>query len=334
MIEEPDSHDSRLGSLDQEAYDWVVRFVAGGAQSADMAALKQWVARSPAHRKAFDRASLLWKATGPAGQELLTDQALVPTPTGQRTAASRMTRRGFVGGALAASVAGIAWMAVRRPPLALWPSVTELASDYRTAPGVQRKLALSDQVAIELNSRTSINVRSTDGAADQIDLISGEAAIALTANATKLLSVRAGRGETTGGADARFNVRCDDQIISVTCVAGHVQVDQGNTALSLPAGQQLRYSSRGLEAPMKADLAVITAWQNGVVIFQSTPIAEVVAEINRYRTGRVILTNAALGRRIFNARVPIENIDRVVGQIAETFGAGLTALPGGIVLLG
>jgi transmembrane sensor len=333
MIEEPDSHDSRLGSLDQEAYDWVVRFVVGGAQSADMAALKQWVARSPAHRKAFDRASLLWKATGPAGQELLTDQALVPSPTGQRTGASRMTRRGFVGGALAASVAGIVWTAAR-PPLALWPSATELASDYRTAPGVQRKLALSDQVAIELNSRTSINVHSTDGAADQIDLISGEAAIALTANATKLLSVRAGRGETTGGADARFNVRCDDQIISVTCIAGHVQVDQGDTALSLPAGQQLRYSSRGLEAPMKADLAVITAWQDGVVIFQSTPIAQVVAEINRYRPGRVILTNAALGRRIFNARVPIENIDRVVSQIAETFGTGLTALPGGIVLLG
>jgi transmembrane sensor len=333
MIEEPDSHNSRLGSLDQEAYDWVVRFVVGGAQSADMAALKQWVARSPAHRKAFDRASLLWKATGPAGQELLTDQALVPSPTGQRTGASRMARRGFVRGALAASVAGIVWTAVR-PPLALWPSVTELASDYRTAPGVQRKLALSDQVALELNSRTSINVHSTDGAADQIDLISGEAAIALTANATKLLSVRAGRGETTGGADARFNVRCDDQIISVTCIAGHVQVDQGDTALSLPAGQQLRYSSRGLEAPMKADLAVITAWQDGVVIFQSTPIAQVVAEINRYRPGRVILTNAALGRRIFNARVPIENIDRVVSQIAETFGTGLTALPGGIVLLG
>lgn len=333
MIEEPDSQDSRLGSLDQEAYDWVVRFVAGGAQPADMAALKQWAARSPAHRTAFDRASLLWRATGPAGQELLIDQTFVPTPTAQRTGASRMTRRALVGGALAASVAGVAWTAVR-PPLALWPSVTELASDYRTAPGVQRKLALSDQVAIELNSRTSINVHSTDGAADQIDLISGEAAIALTANATRLLSVRAGRGETIGGTDARFNVRCDDQIISVTCIAGHVQVDQGDTALSLPAGQQLRYSSRGLEAPMKADLAIITAWQDGVVIFQSAPIAQVVAEINRYRPGRVILTNAALGRRIFNARVPIKNIDRVVGQIAETFGADLTALPGGIVLLG
>ena len=332
MIEEPDSQDFRLGSLDQEAYDWVVRFVAGGAQPADMAALKQWAARSPAHRTAFDRASLLWKATGPAGQELLIDQTFVPTPTGQRTGASRITRRSFVGGAIAASVAGI-WTAVR-PPLALWPSVTELASDYRTAPGVQRKLTLSDQFAIELNSRTSINVHSTDGAADQIDLISGEAAIALTANATKPLSVRAGHGETIGGADARFNVRCDDQIISVTCIAGHVQVDHGDTALSLPAGQQLRYSSRGLEVPMKADLAIITAWQDGVVIFQSTPIAQVVAEINRYRPGRVILTNAALGRRIFNARVPIRNIDLVVGQIAETFGAGLTALPGGIVLLG
>jgi transmembrane sensor len=227
----------------------------------------------------------------------------------------------------------VAWVAVR-PPLDLWPSVSEFASDYRTAPGVQRKLTLSDQIAVELNTRTSINVHSTDGAADQIELISGEAAIALAPSAERPFTVRAGNGRTIGGADARFNVRCDDQRVSVTCIAGNVQVDQGIAAVPLPAGQQVRYSGRGLDAPTKADLALITAWQDGVVIFQSTPVSQVVAEVNRYRPGRVILVNETLGRRLFNARVPIKNIDRVVGQIAEVFDARVTVLPAGIVLLG
>jgi ferric-dicitrate binding protein FerR (iron transport regulator) len=44
------NRDEQLETLDREAYDWLVRFAAGGAQAADLAALKQWAARSPAHQ--------------------------------------------------------------------------------------------------------------------------------------------------------------------------------------------------------------------------------------------------------------------------------------------
>ncbi len=62
--------------------------------------------------------------------------------------------------------------------------------------------------------------------------------------------------------------------------------------------------------------------------------SDVVAEVNRYRHGKVILTNAALGRERFNARFRIENIDRVVDQIAVVFGVKAKTLLGGITLLG
>ena len=70
------------------------------------------------------------------------------------------------------------------------------------------------------------------------------------------------------------------------------------------------------------------------LVFRSTPLADAVAEINRYRSGRIFVTNAALGRRLFNARFPIANVDGVVAQIQQVFGASVTTLPGGIVLLG
>ena len=69
-------------------------------------------------------------------------------------------------------------------------------------------------------------------------------------------------------------------------------------------------------------------------MFHGTPLSEAVEEINRYRPGRIIVTNAALGRRLFNARFLIANVDGVVGQIQQVFGATITNLPGGIVLLG
>ena len=63
-------------------------------------------------------------------------------------------------------------------------------------------------------------------------------------------------------------------------------------------------------------------------------LSEVVAEVNRYRRGSVILTNATLGRERLNARFKIANIDRVISQIEQVFGARTRALPGGIILLG
>jgi transmembrane sensor len=82
------------------------------------------------------------------------------------------------------------------------------------------------------------------------------------------------------------------------------------------------------------DPAVVTAWKDGVLVFHETRLSEAIAEINRYRPGRIILTNAALGHRLFNARFRIKDVDGVTAQIQQVFGASATALPGGIVLLG
>jgi transmembrane sensor len=113
-----------------------------------------------------------------------------------------------------------------------------------------------------------------------------------------------------------------------------VRVEQRTLTVPLSAGQQVNYSGDGMGQPVKVDPASVTAWQDGVVVFEATPIAEVIEEVNRYRPGKIILTNSALGRRLFDARLRIENIGNVVRQIELAFGARATELPGGIVLLG
>jgi transmembrane sensor len=323
-----------LQALHREAYDWVARFAAGDARPADLAAFRRWAARSPAHAAAFARASLFWKVSGSAGLELLAED-IVAQDAGRRPFMARpqLPRRALLGGALAASAAGVAAMVIR-PPFGLWPSWPELRADYRTAPGAQRRIALADHVSIELNTRTSIALRPTGGQADRIELIAGELAVATVPEATRPVIVTAGGGRTMSTAGTRFNVLYEHHLVCVTCVEGGVQVTQGASSVRLSAGRQTTYSDQGFGPAVAIDPAVVTAWQSGIIIFQSTPVSQVVAEINRYRPGRVILTNPALGRGLFNARVEIGRIDRVIRQIAEVFGARVTSLPGGIVLLG
>lgn len=319
----------RLDAVDHEACGWVARFAAGGAGPADLDAFRQWAACSEAHRAAFQRARLLWQAAGPAGLALasgIASRRVVPP------ARASLGRRAVLGGALAAA-AGVAAVVVESP-LGLWPSWSELDADYRTGPGVQRRIDIVDRVSIALNTRTSIDVRPPGGRGEGIDLLAGEAGVAVAAGAQEDFSVTAGGGRTTSRGGSRFNVRLEERSACVTCVEGVVEVDRQGMAVVLPAGQQVRYSDRGIDAAVAINPAVVTAWQDGVVIFQSTPVAEVIAEVNRYRPGRVILTNPALGRQLFNARLRIENVDRVPGQIAALFGARETVLSWGITLLG
>lgn len=321
--------------LEHEAYGWVVRFVSGEAGPNDIAALKEWSARSTAHAAAFDQASKTWKAVDPARLNLpATNASAIRLGAANNAAISgqgRIGRRAFLGGALAASAAGLAFTVVR-PPLDLWPSWAELAADYRTDAGEQRQIVLADSVSINMNTRTSIALRSSGEKADRIELIAGEAIVS-TANTSSPVTLIAAEGRIVV-TDGRFNVRYNDRDVCVTCLRGDVHVERQAVVLPLPAGQQVVYSERGIGAPVAIDSTTVMAWKDGVVIFDAMPITDVVAEVNRYRRGRIILTNAALGRERFNARFRIENIDRVVGQIEQVFGARATTLPGGITLLG
>lgn len=314
-----------LDALDREAQDWLLRFAAGNANGADIEAFKQWAAVDPARADAFARACRVWDTIGPAaaGSAAWRDHArIAPRP--------HMARRAFIGGALAASTAAAAYLAVR-PPLGLWPSVSELAADYRTAIGEQRNIALPGGSSIEMNTRTSIALRTAQAGTERIELLSGEAAV--TALGSHRVEVLAGDARAVAEG-ATFNIHLVGGAVSTTCIAGEVEVASAARAVRLRPQQQIIYAAGDLGAVTSIDPAAVTAWQAGVLVFHGTPLSEAVEEINRYRPGRIIVTNAALGRRLFNARFLIANVDGVVGQIQQVFGATITNLPGGIVLLG
>lgn len=320
--------------LEEEAYEWVMRFAQGRATRADLAALKQWVARSPVHAEVFDRVSRTWTSLGPVGESLaaagVVSRQVPRTRLPIANVKPAMARRVFLGAGLAASAAGAAAILITRPPLDLWPSWSELAADYRTAVGEQRKLTVTDRASIDLNTRTSLSLRPSGREAE---VVVGEAMVAIASSAAEPFTVLAAGGRIIA-AGARFNVRLDERTACVTCVTGDLRIEQGATVLSLAAGQQVIYSDAGIGQITTVDPATVSAWRDGIVIFQSAPISAVIAEVNRYRPGRIILTNKDLGRRLFNARLRIENIGRVVAQIEQVFGARATELPGGIVLLG
>lgn len=324
-------HLSHPSQLDDEACVWVERFATGKGRRDDVSALKEWMARSPAHAEAFDRISRTWSSLDVVGTTLATAGLISRGRTQARPATARVSvgRRAFLGGALAASAAGVA-VAMVRPPLDLWPSLRELTADIRTRPGERRKLAFDQHVSIDMNTRTSVTMGPTGSEAR---LVTGE--VTVSAMRTETGFVLAAMDGRVIAGDARFNVRItDDDAVCATCIAGSLRVEQHAKAISLTAGEQVTYSDSGMAEPAKIDPGTVTAWNDGIVVFDAAPVSQVITEINRYRPGKIILTNDELGRRLFSARLRVENIGNVVRQIELAFNARARALPGGITLLG
>lgn len=318
-----------LGPVEREAHAWVRRLMSGEATLDDAEALRRWQHQSAAHAEAFAEASRLWRAFGPAGRSLSRRTGAAADLSPWAEPGRRFGRRALLGGGLATAAAA-AGAAIWHPPLALWPSWSELTADYRTSTGEQRRIALASRVSVQMNTQTSIAVLSAD--ADRIELISGEAAITTPPDAAGPFTVIASAGRTIA-RQATFEVRHLGSEVCVTCLAGEVQVERGDRAVTVREKQQLVYSERLMGKPVTIDPAVASAWREGLLIFRYTPLAQVVAEVNRYRPGRIVLLNAALGHDLVNGRFHIDRIDEVLLQLQQAFGAEVRSLPGGVVLL-
>ncbi|MES2032171.1 MAG: FecR domain-containing protein [Pseudomonadota bacterium] len=317
--------------LRQDAWNWVLRLTSGDATQADLKDLKSWCARSSLHAEAFAQASGRWRSFGPALENAVRQQspgrgAVAFAP--RTLAGQAMGRRAFLGGALAASAAGAAFVAVR-PPLGLWPSVTELAADYRTAAGEQRRIALADSGSVEMNTRTSLNLVADPAGTDRIELIVGEAAVSTRA---KAVAVIAGNGRATADA-ASFSVRCDGSNVSVTCLEGVVEVTRHGRATTLRQNQQIAYAADKIGPLVSVEAAVVTGWRDGELYFRNEPLSHVIEEVNRYRSGRIFLMNESLGQRRFTARFKLDRLETVVAQLEAAFGARVTKLPGAVIVI-
>jgi transmembrane sensor len=312
-----------------EALAWLVRLTSGAATHADAEALAGWRAQSVAHEQAFVAAARFNGLLRQAAGEVAAERSAPAAPRRYAAMQFATRRRMVLGGAVAASAA--AYYMATRPPLGLWPSVAELQAQYRTGTGERQNIALAPGVSIEMNTQTSLSIPA-GGNAPLIRLIAGEAMVTAQRDAGAPVVVAAAAGRVSS-SNATFDVRCDGANVQVTCVEGEVRIEHASDVVVLQSGQRSGYGDGVLHGAEQVDPARITAWRSGLLIFHGQSLSRVVAELNRYRHGRIILTNAALGRLPINGVFHLDRLDGVIDQI-KALGASMMELPGGVVLLG
>jgi transmembrane sensor len=324
--------DDPRSDVQAQAEEWLLHLRSGKVTQQDLEAFRLWCADHP--QMAHDLRKT-WTHLRTASARVAQREAATGVSKGRnagRENALRPGRRAFVGFAV---MAGASWLAIR-PPFQLWPAIGELTADYRTGTGEQKRIALAEDVTVNMNTQTRIDVlpvSARQGASRGINLLAGEAeVIARATTSAQDFVVVAGSGRLQAQR-AQFDVRRTVDQVCVTCISGSLSLVHPQRSLMLSAGEQLVYDDHNVHRVASVDSSIVTAWRRGVLVFNGVPLAQVIDEINRYRPGKVILRNASLGTASVEAQSPITRLDILIDTLSKAYGAHVTKLPGDIVLL-
>jgi len=323
-----DMASTRIHDSDRQAHAWLVHLKSGTATREDAEAFRRWCDASPDHAEAFIRARRLWDDLGPAVRtraERREREQAAPRRHGVRSG-----RRAFLATAIGAAVAAV--VLVRHGP-ALGLTGGGDATRLRTAVGEQRRVRIAPDIELELNTATEVSLRTRDGVVTGMRLRDGEALVHIAPSHAGPFDVELGDGTLLASPGASFAVRCLDAAASVTCLDGEAVLARSGEKTAVKPSQQVAFDNGGTATTVAVNPATALAWRDRVLIYDNTPLDDVVADINRYRPGRLVITDRALGERRVHARFTLDQMAEVASLIQDAYGAHATHLPGGWVLL-
>ncbi|BDR08799.1 FecR domain-containing protein [Comamonas thiooxydans] len=256
------------------------------AAQAAAEALGRWRASEPANELAAQAAMVGWAQT--EGSAL---QGEMPMPATQSARAQQTRRR-------ALSVLGVAGVAGLAGMLGRWHWLQPLEQmALHTGHGQQLSRHLADGSQLDLAPGTDASVLLYRQRRE-VHLQQGEIRLNVAHDAKRPLEVHTalGRVRVLGTV---FSVALRPAGLQVSVAQGRVAVwKQGGMAdrppdALLSAGQGLRLDAEGQLAPYSLNAADVGAWREGWLVFDHTPLPEVVARWNDYLAQPMVLDDAA-----------------------------------------
>ncbi|KTC34042.1 iron dicitrate transport regulator FecR [Pseudomonas sp. ABAC61] len=262
----------------QQAAHWYVQLQDQASSDEQRHQWQAWIEQSAEHRQA-------WSYVERVSQRLLPLQEASTRPCASRalnsTRRPTLARRQVLGALL---LAGLGWGAWRRTPLP--QALNRWRADYATGTGEVRDTLLSDGTRLWLNALSAVDVRY--GVEQRLlALRLGEILIDTAKDPRRpfLVETEHGRLRALG---TRFSVRCDASDSQLNVYAGAVEVRSadGLQVQVVNAGQQLRFDRQSLGLLQTAS-AAREAWSRGLLLADNLPLAQLLEDLGRYRSGHL-----------------------------------------------
>lgn len=256
-------------SVLEQAADWALALRYGSPDAAERAAFHDWLAGSPDHAAAWQQAQAVFhcfeRLPPGVGRRVLDQTATRP---------DRRRALGLIGGFAVAGA--LAW----QQPWDRW------RADVATAVGERRALSLPDASALVLNTDSAADIAFT-ATERRIRLRAGEIMVTTSpdpAPVARPLLVGTEFGDVRA-LGTRFSLRRLEDRVRVSVFRDAVEIRPSRGAPQrLGAGAQADFAADGVRPARRVDDSA-AIWEQGMLLAQDMPLAEVLAEMARHRHG-------------------------------------------------
>ena len=305
-------------ALTKQAADWVAR-LSGQPGEADWLAFEAWLGGDTRRRGAYDKALML---------SLAIDRDAV-------TLAGRLADRPVSRGRPVLWGSGLmAVAAVAVTFTALHPAPEPKATVYATAKGERRNITLADGTRIALNadSRLTVAMRADRR---ELTLASGEAAFTVVHDANRPFVVHVG-DRVLRDIGTEFDAVRRDGLVTVAVREGMVSMERPDDArrrVTLGPGSRAEHREGSQEVMvLAANPEDAFSWRSGRLIYRDQPLAEVVADLNRYGDDRIKAVGPAASLK-FTGVLAIDNQAAMIQRLQSLAPVTATSRKDGVILL-
>jgi len=311
-------------AIERQAVDYLLA-LNGAPDETVRQQVAAWLRSDPAHAVAYARAERAWElADGLDKSEAATRSPTADEAKGKLLPPARLTRRrALTGGAIAATLAGLAgvgWFRQR--------------DGIATAVGEIRDIRLPDGSVMHLNTNSRAVVRMT-GSRRLVRLLQGEAFFDVAHDAARPFDVEM-EGATVRALGTAFNIRVRAELVELTVTEGLVGVrTEKGMAEHVPAGQGAFIQPRTLALARLQDGEVEqrTLWRSKVIELNGESLGQAVDEFNRYRPEPIVIGDQRIAPLRVGGRFHIDEIDQFLAAVRQTLPVETIVQDDGRILL-
>ena len=350
-----------LSPTDHQALRWSVR-ISDGLTPAEQTEFHAWLLADPANGAALTQFDAVWEgvadfqpqdrarlrttvAIDVASQTSARDVAKLATSVGDNTfrPAEDSQRRTSEHRGRRPALAGIAMVALAVlagfgawEGWTTWQAMPVFQQHFATARGQSLSTTLPEgsELVLDTTSQADVSLYRTRR---EVKLAQGQVLFEVAKDASKPFDVLAGSTRITV-LGTRFVVRRTAEAgtdgVRVAVLEGKVRVTQddgaGARSIDLTPGQTLWSDANGkLDVTTGVPVAAMDAWRQRRLEFDNVPLAQVLAEIERYGDSGITLADSAVRDMPVTASVDLRDISRFVRALPQVLPVRLAPAAGG-----
>lgn len=195
----------------------------------------------------------------------------------------------------------------------------ESVLSYKVNPGVKGTIVLPDGSEVILNSASTLRTPARFENGKRVVELEGEGYFKVESNPDWPMYVRTSRGVTVKVTGTEFNLSTysDDAALKLTLVRGKVSLldEKSETEVVVREKEEVVVGARAqLEKPTHktADMKLNTSWKDGYLVFDNTPIREVIKKMERWYGVDITVADARVMNNTFTASFRSESLQQVL----------------------